>query len=521
MLLKNPDSELWQNARDILASSGMAAEDIDQVLVQKARLAKNDKPPPRQQSIGEEKFAPVTTPRTHRTILPGSVPLIPLGGMTWLQEVGSEPQGAVASWAGDLESAHVAATDAMAQLLDTHYGREHHLFAAEAELQWPSGLSDAEQFYSLRDAINYLEQWLPGDCLQYPAFVGILGVLVAIDECLIFVKDIPSTRFLGITVAEWEARVRAEVEERGGDSGWLDVAFSGLYGCICLQNLEKAMLSGAEGVRIASMEWYTLAGYFTRCETALTAVTNFFVAAYSGAPYRMQNVRPLSVAATSNAVIFDLAKRATGRGGGSVTEVDLGGDGGVEIRMRAHLVGRLFSYACDRLPSSLTFASYRFWESTSAMPLLNDRYVERGARTRAVVPEAYLKKMDDFLRLTGGHLRIPKTGGPLAGDSLDKCDASEVAGWHPLIECDGPSTASAQESIAETPTPALWLKALACDHPTPDKQSQASLKTASGDESRELRSMLRLVPTVRASAAQKLETVFDGGVYMGRPVGSC
>jgi hypothetical protein len=33
--------------------------------------------------------------------------------------------------------------------------------------------------------------------------------------------------------------------------------------------------------------------------------------------------------------------------------------------------------------------------------------------------------------------------------------------------------------------------------------------------------MLRLVPTVGTSAAQKLETVFDGNAYLGRPVGSC
>jgi hypothetical protein len=528
MLIKRTDSELWQKARDVLASSGMAAKDVDRVLVgQPQPHLANDTPDPQQQSIGEEAFAPVTAPRMHRDILPGSVPLIPFGGMTWLQEVASEPQGAVASWAGDLESAHIAATEALELLLDTHYGREHLLF--DVESQWPSVISDAEQFYSLRDSINFVEQWLPGDCLQYPGLVGVVGVLTASDECLIFAKDLPQTRFLGITMAQWEVRVRSEVRARGGYSAWLDLAFSALYSCICLQSLEKAMLSGVEGVKIATMELHTLQGYFTRCEVGQTAASNFFVLAYSGAPYRVQDVRPLCVAAAGDAVILDLAKRASGRGGGSVTEVGLGGDGGIEIRMRAHLIGRIFSYACDNLPPSLTIASYRFWEAAGVMPLLNDRYVERGARRRAVVPEAFLKKMDDILRVTGGFLRTPTTGStgkPLAGESLHKNDAAEVAGWQPSSEGECPSTASTDGVVFKAATPALWLKALSFERPrgdTPDKQGQASLtKTTNGDdESQGFVSMLRLVPTVGTSAAQKLETVFDGNAYLGRPVGSC
>lgn len=73
------------------------------------------------------------------------------------------------------------------------------------------------------------------------------------------------------------------------------------------------------------------------------------MAAYSGALYREQDVRPMSVAAAANGVIFDLVKMATGSGGGSVTEVDLGGERGVEIRMRAHFIERILSFA-----SSLT-----------------------------------------------------------------------------------------------------------------------------------------------------------------------
>jgi hypothetical protein len=528
MLAKLTDLELWQKARDVLTSSGMAAKDVDRVLVKRpqSHLA-NDAPEPQQQSIGEEAFAPVTAPRTHRDILPGSVALIPLGGMTWLQEVASEPQGPVASWAGDLESAHIAATEALELLLETHYGKEHLLF--DVETQWPSVIPDAEQFYSFRDSINFVEQWLPGDSLQYPGLVGIVGLLNASDECLIFVKDFPETRFLGITMAQWEARVRSEVKELGGDSAWLDIAFSALYGCICLQSLEKAMLSGVKGVKIATMDWHTLKGYLTRCETGQTATANFFAAAYSGAPYREQDVRPLSVAAAAGAVVLDLAKRATGMGGGSVTEVGLGGDGGVEIRMRAHLVARMFSYACDKLPSSLTFASYRYWESTSAAMLLNDRYVERGARKRAVVPEAYLKKMDDILKLTGGNLPISTTGGtgkPLAGDLLRPTVASGIAGWQPSVEKNDSSTASVHGVVFEAATPALWLKALASERPSSpgldNKGQTPTMKTTNGhNESRDFVSLLRLVPTVGTSVAQKLETVFDGNTYLGRPVGSC
>lgn len=160
------------------------------------------------------------------------------------------------------------------------------------------------------------------------------------------------------------------------------------------------------------------------------------------------------------------------------------------------------------------------------MPLLNDRYVERMARTRALVPEAHLKKMDEILRLTGGHLRIPTTAGtgrPLVVDCSDKANVSEVAGWHSPAKDSNGGVASA-DGVTEGHTPALWLRALASDcrcNPAPESQNQDTSQTKSVVGSREFRSMLHLVPTACSSTEQKLETVFDGGVYTGRPVGSC
>jgi hypothetical protein len=514
-----PDIDLWQTAWNALTNAGIANSDAHRLLPQKPKPANKTQ----QQDVGAEVFAPVTAPRMHREILPVSVPLIPLGGTTWLEEVASEPKGAVASWAGDLESAHVAATDAMACLLDTHYGREDLLFTGNSKCSWPSGLSDAEQFYSLRDTVNYVEQWLPGNCLRHPGLVGIIGVAVAIDECVIFSKDIPETRFLGITVSQWESLVRKEVKEREGESGWLDVAFASLYGCICLQNLEKAMLGGNHGVKTSSMDWHSLEGYFTRCEIALTSVVSFFVAAYSGAPYQKEYVRPLSIASASNGIIFDLAKRATGRGGGSVTEVNLGGEGGVEIRMRAHLVNRLLSYACENLPVSLTSACYRFWESTSMMPLLNDRYVERVARTRATVPGAYLKKMDDILRLTGGSLRIPTTSGlrnSHASQLSQTSGESQVGGWSPAMECHDHGVLSTVEATAAPQAPAIWLSALKSDPHYEPRPNQRAHEPPIDGATRRFESLLRLVPTAGNLALQDLKSVFDGSEYTGRPVGS-
>ncbi|KFZ25031.1 hypothetical protein V502_00495 [Pseudogymnoascus sp. VKM F-4520 (FW-2644)] len=442
-------------------------------------------------------------------ILAGSVPLIPLAGATWLEEIATAPAGAVASWAGDLEKAHVTATNGIADLLETYYGREHSVFAAWNDSPWPTAFSDAEQFYTLRDAVNYVEQWLPGDCLRYPALVGIVGLGVAVDECVIYSKDIGKTSYLGITVSDWEVMVKAEVMRMGGDCRWLDIAFSGLYGCICLQNLEKAMLGGAPGIRTASMDWNTLPGYFTRSEIALTAVTSFFVAAYSGAPYRECDVRPLSVAAASNVVMFDLAKRATGQGGGNITEVDLGGDGGVEIRMRAHLIGRLLSYACDELPSALVWALYRNWESTCVMPLVNDRYVERAGRRRAAVPEAYLKKMDEILRVTGGHVQIPHVGA--ASSSVAGCREAAGAVQDP-------------ESVNLGHTPKAWLTALAShrnrNYMSNNKRNHADAEPiAMGLPAQHFTSLLQVVSNSEGSEVQVLKSIFDGAPYEGRPVG--
>jgi len=454
-----PDADLWQTAWNALTSAGIAESYAHRLLAQKPRPAKKS-PRSQQQDAGGEVFAPVTTPRMHRGILPGSIPLIPLGGTTWLEEIASEPKGAVASWAGDLESAHFAATDAMASLLDTHYGREELLFTGDNKLSWPSGISHAEEFYALRDSVNFVEEWLPGNCLQYPGLVGIVGVVTAIDECVIFSKDIPDTRFLGVTISQWETLIRKEVNERGGDNGWLDVAFASLFGCICLQNLEKAMLGGNSGVRTSSMDWHSLKGYFTRCELGLGQVAGFFVAAYSGVPYRTEYVRPMSIAAATNAIIFDLAKRATGQGGGSVKEVDLGGEGGVEIIMRAHLANRILSYACENLPVSLTSACWRLRVSTSVLPLLNDRYTERVTRTRATVPEAYLRKMDDILKLTGGSLRIPITGGSRDSptDRVSQMTGeSQVGGWSPATEYRGRGVVCTDGATLPTQTPVVWL----------------------------------------------------------------
>lgn len=157
------------------------------------------------------------------------------------------------------------------------------------------------------------------------------------------------------------------------------------------------------------------------------------------------------------------------------------------------------------------------------MTLLNDRYVERVARTRSAVPEAFLKKMDDILRLTGGYLRVPTTGGtgkPLVVDSSERTNASDVAGWQPSMA----GSQSTPSSTAKTPTPEVWLDALASGRdsiPPPEMQGHPSFSTANGGEIQAFKSMLQLVPTVCTSAAQKLDTVFDGGVYTGRPVGSC
>jgi hypothetical protein len=515
-----PDADLWQTAWDALTSAGIADSDAHRLLAQKPQPA-NKIPRSQQQDAGAEVFSPVTAPRMHREIPPGSVALIPLGGTTWLEEIASEPKGAVASWAGDLESAHVAATDAMAGLLDANYGREELLFNGDMKSLWPSELSDAEQFYALRDSINFVEQWLPGNCLQYPGLVGIIGIITVSDECVIFSKDISDTRFMGITISQWEALVRKEIKERGGDNRWLDVAFASLYGCICLQNLEKAMLGGNIGVKISSMDWQSLEGYFTRCEIAHCSASSFFLAAYSGAAYRKEYVRPMSIAASSNAIIFDYGKRATGHGGGSVTEVDLGGEGGVEIRMRAHLANRLLSYGCENLPASLTFACYRLWVNTCLMPLLNDRYLERVARNRATVPEAYLKKMEDVLRLTGGSLRIPTTSGfrnSPTGPLPQTTGESQVGGWSLTPECR--SHGDEATITAQAPAVHAWLSALKADchsNPRPDQPvHEPSISCAT----RPFESLLRLVPTASTSALQELKSVFDGSEYKGRPVGS-
>lgn len=157
-----------------------------------------------------------------------------------------------------------------------------------------------------------------------------------------------------------------------------------------------------------------------------------------------------------------------------MTEVDLGGDGGVEIRMRANLVRRILSYACENLPTSLTIACYRFWESTSLMLLLNDRCVERVSRTRAAVPEAYLRKMDDILLLTGGSLRIPTTHGyakPLVVDSLLITGELHLAGWQSSTDENRPSVSSSIGLTAQTPTPAMWLSALASNRPCSDSKN--------------------------------------------------
>lgn len=509
-------TEAWQHARDLLAKSGMQDNEILELLVKKpchvesCSAKKND--------AGPEQFAPSTAPRMARQILPESVSVVPMGGTTWLEEVAEEPNGQVASWSGDLRSAHVAATDAISVLLEKFYGLEHQIFKGWEDCPWPIGLTDAEQFYTLRDSINYVEQWLPGDCLRYPGLVGITGFGVAVDECVVFSNSISQTLYLGLTVAEWELLVRNEVKQIGGDSKWLDVAFSSLYGCLCLQNLEKAMLGGAKGVETASMDWKSLSGYFTRCEIALTAVTSFFLAAYSGLTYREQDIRPLSIAAASNAVIFDLAKRATGHGGGGVTEVDLGGEGGTEIRMRAHLTNRLLEFACDELPQSLTLALLRCWQSTSIMPLINDRYVERKTRKRATVPEAYLKKMDKILRVTGGQLNIPRHGRGAKSPSVNDTTI-QICGCRP-----DERGAKKEEEIdaCEAWTPTFWLNALAADRRSCNSTLVEDDVEAQSGRDRTLESFLSLsqvIPISDDNGPQVLQSIFDGEGYIGRPAG--
>lgn len=511
------DEELKRSAQAILTASGMLSCDVERLLGSQPTLAKQSSQAsscPSARGVGPEQFAPVTAPRMHRSVLPGSVPLIPMGGATWLEEMASEPQGKVASWGGDLEKAHADATSGLADLLHTYYEQEHNIFAKWVDCPWPTSFTDAEQFYTLRDAINYTEQWIPGDCLRYPGLVGVVGLGVAADECVIYSKDIASTCYLGLTISEWELIVRKEVALLGGDPGWLDVGFSSLYACICLQNLEKAMLGGAPGVRTASMDWKSLSGYFTRCEIALTAVTSFFIAAYSGVRYREQDVRPISIAAASNAIMFDLAKRATGQGGGNVTEVDLGGDGNIELRMRAHLASRLLSYGCTRLPTALPWVLYRCWESTCIMPLLNDRYVERVQRRRAPVPHAFLKKMDNMLRATGGQLRVPELAGTDLGGSGSKVAGWDAKSWVRADE-DGNVPGKASAGFIAKHTPEVWLTALAASTPG----TTGSVPDESGPPDTCFTSLFDVVREVETAGSVQLQSFFDGAGYAGRPIG--
>jgi hypothetical protein len=216
---------------------------------------------------------------------------------------------------------------------------------------FPVWAPTAEQFYSLRDAIHFSEQWLSGTPSSRPALTLMLAFCIGVDEFLCPIDSLDSTVYLGRKIGDLWEECAIECDNRTDAVRWLALAKSALRSSVFLQNREKLAYMGLfKQDTKAFTDWDTTAHYMLRAEAAMTPFVGFCLCAYSGLPFREDLTGAVGLYCYGNAFVLDFCKRSTHLGEGNYTEVALSANAG-ELQGRSHLIGSLLSYGESILPS--------------------------------------------------------------------------------------------------------------------------------------------------------------------------
>ncbi|KAJ3492849.1 hypothetical protein NLG97_g5109 [Lecanicillium saksenae] len=372
---------------------------------------------------GREKFEATTS---HRGALSAGGPWaarLMQGGGTFIDELAGE-----ATWQGslDLPASAQLVGEMVHRWMATDLPREFNLLSGQVENLFPTSASDAEQFYSLRDAIQFSEQWLPGAASSRPALTLVLAFCIGVDEFFCPTAALDETTYLGRRLGDLWEECLIECGQSEDAARWLSLARDALRSGVFLQNREKlAHLGVIDQDREVFTDWDTTAHYMLRAEVAMTPFVGFCLCAYAGLPFLPDLIGAVGLYCYGNAFVLDFCKRSMKLGGGSYTEIALQ-DGSSELQGRSHLIGSLLAYGEDVLPPMFLCILRPFVLATSSVVDVLDRYRERSWGRRLPVNQATLNMMNAVMWAAGANLWDGFTRGKPLCDEQIIIDAIEA-----------------------------------------------------------------------------------------------
>lgn len=297
-----------------------------------------------------------------------------LGGETFIDELAG-----TATWSGslDLQNSARRVVELTHQWMEDELAGEADMISHAEECCFPKTAPVSEQFYSIRDAVQFSEQWLPGSPTSRPALTLLLAFCIGVDEFLCPTQSLDTCEYLGRQMGElWDDSL-TECDGRDDAAEWLAAARDALRAAVFLQNREKLVYAGLiDKDKDVFRDWNSTAHYMLRAEAGMTSYVVFLLCAYAGLPFREDLTGAVGIYGYANAVVLDFTKRATKLGAGSFTENALADKEG-ELQGRSHLIGAILSYGESVLPPLFLCVLRPFVLASSPTADVLDRYRER------------------------------------------------------------------------------------------------------------------------------------------------
>ncbi|KAM3505740.1 hypothetical protein MY10362_002771 [Beauveria mimosiformis] len=390
---------------------------------------------------GGERFDPSVAPLgALRATGPWAARLLQ-GNGTFIDELAG-----TATWSEslDLQDSACRVAELVRHWMDEELPGEADMISRAPEELFPKSAPASEQFYSLRDSIHLLQQFLPGSPSSRPALTLLLAFCIGVDEFLCPVESLEATVYLGRRLGHlWDECV-VECGGRDDAANWLALARDALHSSVFLQNREKLAYVGlVEKDKNVFNDWDTTAHYMLRAEAAMTPFVGFCLCAYAGLPFQESLAGAVGIYCYNSALVLDFCKRATRLGAGSFTEVALADKTG-ELQGRGHLIGSILDYGESVLPQLFLCVLRPYVMASSSVVDVLDRYRERSWGLRLPVGKATLCMMMAVMEGVRGSLTDDDTSSSAAAAASPSAAASSSSSPEPEPEPSGTSELAAE-----------------------------------------------------------------------------
>ncbi|KAK5994308.1 hypothetical protein PT974_04781 [Cladobotryum mycophilum] len=300
-----------------------------------------------------------------------------------------------------------------------------------------SRLTQAETFYSFRDAVLWLSQWSPKLPSDAPGHLGLMAFCVAVDEFYLSSEAFLTGDYIfgSLPLSTWYAYARQECVNAGGDVRWLDLALDSLHAAIILQAHEKAVhASLVAPCDVDTKDWDELHGYFLRCEGSMVAFCAFLLLSLSGVKFSEE---------TARSSFLDISKRGLGAGAGGFAESSMGATAENELGFRYALACSIYDGTDAGLNTDAALAIHRFLTSTGSNIEFFDRYRERVLGKRVPIQAEVYIEINSCLAKVSADLSMSvnqdvSSSGDSVSDLIGNGDIAET--YRQWLDGEGPFT---------------------------------------------------------------------------------